>query len=478
MERVDLSGAAFEELLRPAAELAIEMAQTGARLQPPLEVPSRLRPLLGHAKVTKAALATARRVVDDDADFRTRVAMAVEMDGAEHVLGRAGVLWLSRPEGWEAEMRTLVGEASAAAAERADGAEERSARRRLSHAEKARDRAEVAAETARRAVDGARVDLAEERRLRREAEDNADRMARRASSLEEQLAAARRGLAAAVGQAAESAEGQSVAAGALASAEAERRALQSEVADLHASLAEGAKTAIASRREVESEVESELDRRVLGDAVAAASAAAVALGTALGRAAAALEPVGAGDRHRRPPAEGVGPGPLGRPPTQPRSARSSPRPTGRRPAPLPPLVHDDSAEAAEYLVSLPGVTVLIDGYNATLSTWPGLPLSEQRVRLVDALAEMAARTGARPEVVFDGEEVAERAGARPVRSLVKVTFTAADVEADDVLIARAHDRALPVVVASDDRRVREGAIAAGANVLGIDQLLAALRRTG
>jgi len=145
--------------------------------------------------------------------------------------------------------------------------------------------------------------------------------------------------------------------------------------------------------------------------------------------------------------------------------------------PLPPLVHDDSPEAAEYLVNLPGVAVLVDGYNATLSRWPGLPLPEQRVRLADALAEMAARTGARPEVVFDGTEVVDRTMCGPARSLVKVTFTAADVEADDVLIARARSRALPVVVASDDRRVRDGARDAGANVLGIEQLLSALRRT-
>jgi len=142
-------------------------------------------------------------------------------------------------------------------------------------------------------------------------------------------------------------------------------------------------------------------------------------------------------------------------------------------------VRDDSAEAAAHLVGLPNVPLLVDGYNATLSTWPDLPLPEQRQRLVDALAELAARTGARPEVVFDGAPVVGgRPSTGPVRSLVKVTFTDPDVEADDVLIARAAALHLPVVVASDDRRVRDGARAAGANLLGIEQLLAALRRAG
>jgi len=151
----------------------------------------------------------------------------------------------------------------------------------------------------------------------------------------------------------------------------------------------------------------------------------------------------------------------------------------RRPAKLPPFVLDDSPEAAEHLFGLPGVALLVDGYNATFATWPGLPLPEQRLRLVDALAELAARTGARPEVVFDGAEGPPGSvAAAGVRSLVKVSFTAPDIEADDVLIARAGALPLPVVVASNDGRVREGARAAGANILGIEQLLAALRRRG
>jgi len=471
----DLTGPEADELLGAAAELAIEVARTGVRQQPPLEVPSRLRPLLGHAKVTRAALTTARRVVEEDPPFRSRVAAVAEVAVAEEMIGRAGVLWLCRPEGWAAELGALVGQARTAAATRAEDGEERSARRRLRHAEGARDRADQAAEVARRAAETARRELQEERRLRRAAEVLAERATRRAASLEEQLAAAHREAAAATGRLGERTVALDAAAAALASAQDEQGDLRAEVTGLQAALDERTVEDRAAGPHRDAPEDVGLDRVALGGAVAAASAAAAALGTALGRAAAALEPGSPAERNGPRDAD---PTPVGRPPppTRPRSARAR-RVTHRRPVLLPPLVLEGSAEAAEHLVGLPGVTLLVDGYNATLTTWPELPLPEQRTRLVDALTELAARTGARPEVVFDGAEVpVDRNPAPSPRSTVKVTFTAPDVEADDVLIARAAALAQPVVVASDDRRVRDGARAAGANVLGIEQLLAALRR--
>lgn len=475
----DLRGVEADELLRPAAELTIEVARAGARLQPPLDVPSRLRPLLSHAKVTRPALAAARRVVDEDAGFRGQVARAAEVPGAEATVGRAGILWLCRPEGWEAELEELVEVARAAAAAKAEDAEERSAQRRLRHAEEARDRAERVADDARRSAEAARAELQEERRLRRAADEAAQRAARHASSLQEQLAAAKRGAEAAARTIAERADAEAASATALAAAEAELRSLRAEADDLRSALARhathpGPAAPPATVPDVRG-----ADPRILGDAVAAASSAAAALSAALGRAAAALEPEGGSGRHKPGPEEAPPANSAPRPHTPPRWVRRQPRGTRRRPAPLPPMVHDDSPEAAQHLVGLPGVALLVDGYNATLSTWPELPLPEQRLRLIDALAELAARTGARPEVVFDGvDALPEAATTRVLRSRVKVSFTTAEVEADDVLIARAQSLPLPVVVASDDRRVRDGARAAGANVLGIEQLLAALRRQG
>jgi predicted RNA-binding protein with PIN domain len=144
---------------------------------------------------------------------------------------------------------------------------------------------------------------------------------------------------------------------------------------------------------------------------------------------------------------------------------------------LPPAVLDDSAEAADHLMRIGGAYLLVDGYNATLSTWPGLSITEQRHRLIDALAELSSRTGVEAIVVFDGDEQATGAPRQPRRP-VKIRFSGPGVEADDVIIDLVAD--LPphrsVIVASDDRRVRAGAEERGANVISNDQLFAALRR--
>lgn len=467
---LDLTGPEADELLRPAAELALEMVQAGARMQPPMQVPRGMRPLLGHARLTRAALATARRVLESDAEFRSRVATALGAPGAEATLGRASVLWLDRPEGWEAELADLVGQARSAAASEAEQHGERSAQRRLRHAEEARDRAERDAEESRRTAEVARHELGEERRLHRSAADAEARVNRHAASIEEQLAVTRRRADAAAARLAEQAEAEVAAAATMAALEHDRGRLLAEVSALRAALAQSM-TSTPPPEPADS-----ADLAALGEAVAAASAAAVALGAALGRAAGALRP--------GPPAALDANAPVNDPAdvavartTRPRWARSQRRGLRRRPATLPPFVLDDSAQAAEHLVSLPNVAVLVDGYNATLSAWPGLALPEQRLRLVDALAELAARTGARPEVVFDGADMEPGAQARvSARSLVRVVFTAADVEADDVIIARAHALPLPVLVASNDHRVREGGRSAGANVIGIEQLLTILRR--
>jgi predicted RNA-binding protein with PIN domain len=153
---------------------------------------------------------------------------------------------------------------------------------------------------------------------------------------------------------------------------------------------------------------------------------------------------------------------------------SAPR---RRPSPLPPGIFDNSAEAAEHLVRVPGAVLLVDGYNASLQAWPDRPISEQRDRLVSALAELRARCGVKPHVVFDGDEAGgavQAAAAQPVN----VVFTAAEVEADDVIIAMVESlpATTPVVVATNDRRVQDGSRSRGANVITIPQLFVVLRR--
>jgi len=129
-------------------------------------------------------------------------------------------------------------------------------------------------------------------------------------------------------------------------------------------------------------------------------------------------------------------------------------------------------------VRLNGAVVLVDGYNVTHVRWADLPIAEQRRRLVDALGELAARTGSDVHVVFDGVEQVEPPPPPGRRRLVRVSFSPPDVEADDVIVAMvgAISPHRPVIVASNDRRVQSEAAQAGANVISSDQLLGIVGR--
>jgi predicted RNA-binding protein with PIN domain len=142
-------------------------------------------------------------------------------------------------------------------------------------------------------------------------------------------------------------------------------------------------------------------------------------------------------------------------------------------------VFAESPEAAEHLVRIPGMALLVDGYNVSKFAWPELPIPEQRRRLIDALAELAARTGVEVQVVFDGAEQPEPPFTMTrARSPVRVRFSPPDVEADDVLIelVEQHPLPRPVMVATNDRRVQAAVRERGANVISTPQLLGLLGR--
>ena len=107
-----------------------------------------------------------------------------------------------------------------------------------------------------------------------------------------------------------------------------------------------------------------------------------------------------------------------------------------------------------------------------------LAIAEQRRRLVDALSELAARTGADVEVIFDGGEHDQPAPPGATRQLVKTRFSPPGTEADDVILemVERYPAHRPVVVATSDRRVRDGVRQRGANVISAGQLLKVLRR--
>jgi predicted RNA-binding protein with PIN domain len=151
---------------------------------------------------------------------------------------------------------------------------------------------------------------------------------------------------------------------------------------------------------------------------------------------------------------------------------------GRRPIPLPPGLLEEAPESAEHLVRTNGVVLVVDGYNVSHACWPELAIAEQRRRLVDALSELAARTGADVEVVFDGGEHDQPAPPGATRQLVKTRFSPPGTEADDVILemVERYPAHRPVVVATSDRRVRDGVRQRGANVISAGQLLKVLRR--
>src|SRR5262245_65728504 len=93
-----------DDMLRPGLEVAFVVAVLGSRQRPPIPPPPALKPFLQFQKLPSAALAPVRRVVEDDAGFRQRVADVA----SDETVNRASWLWLHRPEGWEGELAVLV----------------------------------------------------------------------------------------------------------------------------------------------------------------------------------------------------------------------------------------------------------------------------------------------------------------------------------------------------------------------------------
>ncbi|HET9689919.1 MAG TPA: NYN domain-containing protein [Acidimicrobiales bacterium] len=460
-------------LLREALEAVWRKVRTEAAATPPVEAPRAMRPLLTMTRLRGAkAFETVRRAVDADDDLRQRAARAA--DGAS--MSRASWLWLARPEGWQAELVALA--ADRAPREPAAG-DDRRLQRRLEAAEAARDRADAERAAALAQLDARTADLRAERRRAEAAEaavagaERAAELARRAAHAAEEVAASAERRAALADERRQQAE---AACDALL---AEAHRLQ---AQLHRATQRGAEAGHALDTAL-------AGRAATGAAVADAAAAARALGDALARAATSLvqQLPGPLDRAGAPaPAAAAGPPSTGAgvvaPLPGPPAGRPGARPAGRRrrtPVPVPRGVFDDTVEWADRLVRTRGALLLVDGYNVTLQSWPGTTLPEQRRTLVDALGELRARTGVDVHVIFDGHpaEVMPPVPSRP-RSLVRTGFSPAGEDADEVLIdlVERADPARPVVVATDDNRVRGLVAERGANVVSVHQLLGLLGR--
>lgn len=340
----------------------------------------------------------------------------------------AGV-YLLRADGWQQALDRLVAGLAAADAEAAG----------------ARDRAEALGEleSARREEARLRVELAAQQA--------------RATALEEELAGVRRELRR------HRSDADRARAAVRAAQEAARQAVE-EAGHERARADAATEQAAAARRQADER--DEQARRAAREGRTLADVRARLLLDTLVEAAAGLRRELALPPATVRPADLVGPlGPAA--PTDDAVAEAT-RPRA--------LAADDPA-TLEALVRLPRAHLLVDGYNVTKSTYPALPLVEQRRRLVEGLAPLAARTGAEVTCVFDGAEVEGRSAAGLVRG-VRVIFSEPGVTADDKLrrLVLAEPPGRVVVVVSSDREVAASARAGGARPVASAALARLLAR--
>jgi predicted RNA-binding protein with PIN domain len=425
-----------------------------------------LRPYLGFAKLSRAALSAIARVVDQDDDFRARVAASSD----EGAVGRGGWLWLARPPGWADDLAAIEAEdreqRASRAAEQREARDERSAARRLAATQAALTRAETVAEERRLELDRLQRELDGVRGARTATDARVAELETTVAQLDEARAAAVRNL--------KDAEARLVnRATELKAVKARLRSVEAEAAPLAgASDAEAAPTGAGGIADPEQAAPEGVvspapgpDLGVVARELRRAARGASSLADGLAGLAAALTDDG-GEPVPTTPA----PAPTGTP--APEAAAGGER---RNPVPLPGGLLDDSVAAAEHLLRTPNAVLVVDGYNVTMTGWPELGAAEQRRRLVALLADLAARTSTRVELVFDGAEVdgGTIALPAPARQWVRVRFSPPDVEADEVVLDLVAQlpASRPVIVVSSDNRVREGARRGGANLLYSRQLL-------
>jgi predicted RNA-binding protein with PIN domain len=398
-------------------------------------------------------------VVDQDDDFRARVAASVEEDA----VGRGAWLWLTRPPGWADDLAAIEAEdrerRASRAAEQREARDERSAARRLAATQAALTRAETVAEERRLELDRLQRELDEVRRARTAIDARVAELETTVAELDEARAAAVRNL--------KDAEARLVSrATELKAVKARLRSLEAEVPGSETSVAEAAPTgAEGVGPEGVGPAAPGPDLGVMARELRRAAQGASSLADGLGSLAAALAD------------GGVEPGPAvpAPAPTRPPVTEAAVRGVRRTPVALPGGVLDDSVAAAEHLLRTPNAVLVVDGYNVTMTGWPELAAPEQRRRLVALLADLAARTSTWVELVFDGAEVdgGGIAVPAPARQCLRVRFSPPDVEADDVVLDLVAQlpASRPVIVVSSDNRVREGARRGGANLLYSRQLL-------
>jgi predicted RNA-binding protein with PIN domain len=397
-----------DEALRPTLELAVGVAAAGAKLRPPLTFPNELKRFLRFHKLPPTALTQVRAAIDADEDFRKKLASVATTELVDEV----GVLWLSRPEGWEHAIVDLLP---------LKPVDDEVALRRE---ERRRVAAQEAAARGRAELLSAIAELDRERAAKAAAVAEQDRLRGELDEVRARLREAQRG--------------EHAAAQSLAKAE-------SELIELRRVVSEPVPIPPPA-------IDAAAMRGLLDDAVSASNDATRLLSAALEELA-KVEQV--------PEAEPV-------PTRTPRARRTAIR--------LPGGVLAGSLEAAEFLLRAKGVRTLIDGYNVAKLGWPSLDLDHQRDQCILAAENLAKRWNMAMTIVFDGANIegAHASTRRRVRiAYSPAGVSADDVLRAEVAT---EDPGKPVIVVTNDRAIIADVTAAGANTVSSDDFLVLLRR--
>lgn len=404
-----------------------------------------LGPILDFANLPERALGMVRDALEADSGFRSRVIEHV----APETLDEGSRLFLTRPEGWAEALHTLVEEAARRA--EADGLAERHAA-----ATEALQMLSESQDQLRSERDALAVSVADHRR-------NEAIHAERIEALQGQLAQA-------LGAIDDLKQERREAVRQLKAQESlsQRRLLRQR--ELEAALEQlsedvrAAQQTVADPRRVDPM--GDTDFEYVTATVAEVTAKVGELADVVGGLAGFLGSLAKTDDED---SNATGGSPRG---DQPHGATRR-----RRAVRLGRGLEADSVEGLGALLALPGVVVMLDGYNVSMKGWPNLQVAQQRESLMDAAGALQARGGATWHLVFDGAHE----GGRPAVNAplpVRIHFTPSGVEADDQLLEFVQQTPadVPVVVISSDRRVRDGARERGANVVSSETLLSSMRR--
>jgi predicted RNA-binding protein with PIN domain len=99
--------------LRSAIEYAVVMGDEIAKRKASVSVPRELRAVAGKSRIPTGSLGRLRRAIEADAAFRKAIAAGALPELVDPI----GILWLQRPQGWQARIEQLVADRAAEAAD-------------------------------------------------------------------------------------------------------------------------------------------------------------------------------------------------------------------------------------------------------------------------------------------------------------------------------------------------------------------------